>query len=44
MYQVSAKVEVGLFINWSTCSMTNEDVQFKVGGLDIGAGIELALN
>ena len=40
MYQVSAKVGVGLFLNWSTCSMTNEDVEFKVGGLDIGLGIE----
>ena len=39
-YRVSAKVGVGLFINWSTCSMTHEDVEFKVGGLDIGGGIE----
>jgi integrase len=37
MYQVSAKVGVELFLNWSTCTMTNGDVEFKVGGLDIGA-------
>jgi hypothetical protein len=43
MYQVSSKVSAGLFINWSTCSMTNEDVEFKVGGLDIGVGIEFRL-
>ena len=37
MYQVIAKVGVELFLNWSTCTMTNGDVEFKVGGLDIGA-------
>jgi hypothetical protein len=42
MYQVSAKVGVGLFLNWSTCSMTNEDVKFQVGGLDIGVGVAFA--
>jgi len=39
-YRVSPKVGVGIFVNWSTCSMTHEDVEFKVGGLDIGCGIE----
>ena len=42
-YRVSPKIGVGLFVNWSTCSMTHEDVEFKVGGLDIGVGIEFRL-
>lgn len=36
IYQVSKKIGVGIFINYSTCSMKHEDVEFKVGGPDIG--------
>jgi hypothetical protein len=40
MYRLTQNVSAGLFLAWSTCKMTNEDVEFKVGGLDLGAGVE----
>lgn len=40
MFRLTDKVGAGLFLAWSTCHMTHEDVKFKVGGLDIGAGVE----
>lgn len=40
MYRVNNAIGVGLFLEWSTCKMTHEDVEFKVGGLDLGAGVE----
>ncbi len=41
MYQLANHVSAGLFLAWSTCKMTHEDVEFKVGGLDLGVGIEI---
>ena len=41
VYRVTEAIGVGLFLAWSTCKMTHEDVEFKVGGLDLGAGIEI---
>lgn len=38
--RLTEAIGAGLFISWSTCKMKNEDVEFKVGGLDIGGGIE----
>jgi hypothetical protein len=40
MVRLTDHVGAGLFLAWSTCKMTNEDVEFKVGGLDLGAGVE----
>jgi hypothetical protein len=40
MVKLTNNVNAGLFMAWSTCTMTNEDVEFKVGGLDIGIGID----
>jgi hypothetical protein len=40
MVRLTNNVSAGLFLAWSTCKMTHEDVEFKVGGLDLGAGIE----
>jgi hypothetical protein len=41
MYRVTENIGAGLFVGWSTCKMTNVDVEFKVGGLDLGAGVEI---
>ena len=41
MYRVTDCLGAGLFVSWSTCKMTNVDVEFKVGGLDLGAGVEI---
>jgi outer membrane protein W len=41
MYRLTDAIGVGLFLGWSTCKMTHEDVEFKVGGLDLGAGVEI---
>lgn len=41
MYRLTKTVGVGLFLAWSTCKMTHGDVEFKVGGLDLGAGVEI---
>ena len=41
MYQLANHVSAGLFLAWSTCKMTHEEVEFKVGGLDLGAGVEI---
>jgi outer membrane protein W len=40
-YRLTDTIGVGLFVGWSTCKMTNADVEFKVGGLDLGAGVEI---
>jgi hypothetical protein len=41
MYRLTNAVGVDLFLAWSTCRMTHGDVEFKVGGLDLGAGVEI---
>jgi hypothetical protein len=41
MYRLTDAVGVGLFVGWSTCKMTHENVEFKVGGLDLGGGVEI---
>lgn len=41
MIRMINNVSAGLFLAWSTCTMSHEDVEFKVGGLDAGASIEL---
>jgi len=41
MYRLTESIGAGLFLGWSTCKMTHEDVEFKVGGLDLGAGVEI---
>jgi outer membrane protein W len=41
MYRLTDAVGVGLFVGWSTCKMTHEGLDFKVGGLDLGAGVEI---
>lgn len=38
--RLTDKVGAGLFLAWSTCRMSHESVKFKVGGLDVGAGVE----
>ena len=43
MYQLTESIGAGLFLGWSTCQMTNADVKFKTGGLDLGAGVEIRL-
>ncbi len=40
MYRLTNNICTGLFIAWSTCKMTHDDIEFKVGGLDLGAGVE----
>jgi len=40
MYHMNKSWAIGLFLEWSTCKMKHEEVEFKVGGLDLGAGIE----
>jgi hypothetical protein len=41
VYRLTEKIGVGLFLAWSTCKMTHEGLDFKVGGLDLGAGVEI---
>jgi hypothetical protein len=41
VYSVTDAVGVGLFVGWSTCKMTHEGLDFKVGGLDLGGGLEI---
>jgi len=41
MYRLTENIGAGLFVSWSTCKMTNVDIEFKVGGLDLGAGVEI---
>jgi opacity protein-like surface antigen len=40
MYSLSKSVSIGLCLEWSTCKMKHEDVEFKAGGLDLGVGVE----
>jgi outer membrane protein W len=40
VYRLTDAIGAGLFISWSTCKMKNEDIEFKVGGLDVGGRIE----
>lgn len=40
MVRISKAVGLDLFAGWSTCKMKNEDIDFKVGGLDLGGGLE----
>ncbi len=39
-YRVADSVGIGIFVAWSTCEMTHEGIEFKVGGLDIGGRVE----
>jgi len=39
-YRITDALAGGLVLSWSTCGMKNEDISFKVGGLDLGVGIE----
>jgi hypothetical protein len=41
MYRLTDTFGVGLFLAWSTCKMMHGDVEFKIGGLELGAGIEI---
>lgn len=41
VYSVTDVVGVGLFAGWSTCQMTHEGLDFKVGGLDLGGCVEI---
>ena len=41
MYRLTDALGVVLFAGWSTCKMTHEVVEFKVGGLDLGVGVEI---
>jgi outer membrane protein W len=41
MYSLNKSVGIGLFLEWSTCKMKHEEVEFKVGGLELGAGVEV---
>lgn len=43
MYRLGKKLGAGLFLAWSTCSLKHEEAKFKVGGLELGAGLELRL-
>ncbi len=40
-YRVTNILGIGLFLAWSTCKMTYEGLDFKVGGLDLGAGVNI---
>ena len=40
VYRLADSVGIGFFLAWSTCKMKHEDIDFKVGGLDIGGGID----
>jgi hypothetical protein len=39
--RLTSALGIDLFAGWSTCSMKNGDVEFKVGGLDLGGGLEI---
>ena len=41
MYRLTDTLGVGVFLAWSTCKMTHEGLDFKVGGLDLGGGVEI---
>ena len=41
VYRLSEKIGLGLFLSWSTCKMTRESVDFKIGGFDFGASVEM---
>lgn len=41
MVRISKAIGLDLFAGWSTCKMKNEDVEFEVGGLDLGGGLEI---
>jgi len=41
VFRLSDMFGIELFAAWSTCKMANGDVTFKVGGLDLGGGIEV---
>jgi hypothetical protein len=41
LIRLTSAVGIDLFAGWSTCKMKNGDVEFKVGGLDLGGGIEI---
>jgi hypothetical protein len=40
MVKLTDNLNAGLFLAWSTCKMTHEDVEFKVGGMDLGIGVD----
>jgi len=40
LYQLNEKLGAGLFLSWSSCKMSREGVDFRVGGLDLGAAVE----
>jgi hypothetical protein len=39
--RLSKALGIDLFAGWSTCKMKNGDIEFKVGGLDLGGGVEI---
>jgi hypothetical protein len=41
VYRLTDAVGAGIFVAWSTCKMTHESVDFKVGGFDIGGTVEI---
>jgi hypothetical protein len=41
VFRLTKAVGIDLFVGWSTCKMTNQGLDFKVGGLDAGGGIEV---
>ena len=41
VYRLTDSLGVGLFAAWSTCEMTHEGLDFKVGGLDLGGCLEI---
>jgi hypothetical protein len=41
VYRLTDAVGAGVFVAWSTCKMTHESVDFKVGGIDFGGTVEI---
>ena len=41
VFRLTKAVGIDLFVSWSTCKMKNAGLEFKVGGLDAGGGIEI---
>jgi hypothetical protein len=41
MYRLSERLGLGAFFAWSTCKMSHDGVDFKVGGFDAGGEIEV---
>ncbi|MDD8025526.1 MAG: hypothetical protein PHI34_03350 [Acidobacteriota bacterium] len=41
IFRLTSALGIDLFAGWSTSSMKNGDVEFKVGGLDLGGGLNI---